>query len=516
MRRTAKPLIASLALIAMLAGPAWPQQAGPADEPRQGRDQTEQGSARGIFALIPVDSTTEHIFKAPLGDLPYTATAGTLDLFGQDGDRSAKIFYTAYVAKNPTSSPSRPPRPITFAFNGGPGAASAYLHLGLVGPKILEFGENGNDGTMPVLKDNPESWLAFTDLVLIDPVGTGWSRAANDDAAKSFYGVRQDADSLSKAIALYVQKNNRLDAPKYLLGESYGGFRAAKVAASLKNTQAILASGIIMLSPLVEGKFLANSDDPLSAALQLPSLAAAKLEQENRFMPDKLAEAERFAMDDYLVALSGPAPSGQVADTFYGRVADLTGIPRDIVAKTRGFVGDVYAKHMGGPGKIVSPYDAAYSVPDAYPEAPYNRNDDPILEGYTRAYGAAFVAYARNELGFSSEMTYNLLNEDVNRRWEWNGSRGGDSRSLASASTEIRDLLSVIPSFRLLVAHGYSDALTPYGASRYVIDHLPSELAAGRAQLKLYRGGHMFYTKPDSRVSFANDMRGFYDGNRPD
>jgi carboxypeptidase C (cathepsin A) len=504
LRRLVTFLVSPMAVVLMLSAPAWSQQPRPADEPR-GR-QTEQAPSPGIFSLIPADSTTEHVFKAPSGDLPYTATAGTLDLFGQSGDRTAKIFYTAYVAKDRS-----PGRPITFAFNGGPGAASAYLHLGLIGPKILEFGAAGTDGTTPALKDNPDSWLAFTDLVLIDPVGTGWSRAVSDEAAKGFYGVRQDADSLSKAIALYVQKNGRLDAPKYLLGESYGGFRAAKVAVSLKNTQGILTSGIVMLSPLVEGKFLANSDDPLSAALQLPSLAAADLEHRNEFTPEKLADAERFAMSDYLVALSGPAPSGPTADAFYGRVADLTGIPKDVVARTRGFVGDIYTKQMGGQGKIVSPYDASYAVADAYPEAAYGQNDDPILEGYTRAYGAAFSAYARNDLGFASDMTYSLLNEDVNRRWEWNGSRGGDSRSLASASNDIRDLLSVIPSFRLMIAHGYSDALTPYGASRYVIDHLPTQLASGRAALKVYRGGHMFYTKPQSRRSFAGDVRSFYE-----
>ncbi len=504
-------MIACLAIVLALSAPVLAQQPRGGDENRERGSQTEQSAGGGIFSLIPADSTTEHVFKAPSGNLAYTATAGTLDLFGQDGNRSAKIFYTAYIARDRS-----PGRPLTFAFNGGPGAASAYLHLGLVGPKILEFGATGDNGTTPQLKDNPESWLAFTDLVLIDPVGTGWSRAASNDAAGSYYGVRQDADSLSKAIALYVQKNNRLDAPKYLLGESYGGFRAAKVAVSLKNSQGMLASGIIMLSPLVEGRFLANSDDPLSAALQLPSLAAAELERRNQFTPEKLADAERFAIGDYLVGLAGPSPTGQTADTLYGRVSELTGIPKDIVARTRGFVGDVYAKQMGGTGKIVSPYDAAYAVPDAYPEDAVTRNDDPILEGYTRAYGAAFAAYARNELGFASEMTYSLLNEDVNRRWEWNGSRGGDSRSLASASTDIRDLLSVIPSFKLMIAHGYSDALTPYGASRYVIDHLPPELAAGRTELKVYRGGHMFYTRPDSRRSFAEDVRAFYEAKGTD
>lgn len=482
--------------------------------PVAGSAQQEDGSAQqasgGIFGLIPADSTTDHLFKSASGDLPYSATAGTLDLFGTDGKRTAKIFYTAYVAEA-RNGDRQPSRPLTFAFNGGPGAASVYLHLGLVGPKILEFGAEGDDGTTPELKDNPESWLAFTDLVLIDPVGTGWSRAVDDEAAGRFYNVRQDAESLAKAIALYVQQNDRLAAPKYLLGESYGGFRAAKVAMALKNSQGILPSGIIMLSPLIEGRFLANSDDPLSAALQLPSLAAAKLEHDGAFTPEKLAAAERFAMTDYLTTLAGPALAGPAADAFHRRVSELTGIPVDVVARTRGFVGDVYAKQMGAAGKIVSPYDASYAVPDAYPEAAYSRNDDPILDGYTRAYGGAFATYARNQLKFSTPMTYSLLSDEVNRRWEWNDGHGGDSRALAGASTDIRDLLSVIPSFRLMIAHGYSDALTAYGASRYVIDHLPPKLATGRAELKNYRGGHMFYTRPDSRAAFAADVKAFYE-----
>jgi carboxypeptidase C (cathepsin A) len=274
----------------------------------------------------------------------------------------------------------------------------------------------------------------------------------------------------------------------------------------------MIPSGIIMLSPLIEGKFLVNSDDPVSAALQFPSLAAAELERRNAFSPEKLAEAERFAMTDYLTTLAGPEPSGPTADAFHTRVSELTGIPKDVVARTRGFVGDVYAKQMAGSGRVVSPYDASYSVADAYPEDSYTRNDDPILEGYTRAYSAAFAAYARNELNFASDMTYSLLNEEVNRRWEWNGGRRGDSRALASASTDIRDLLSVIPTFRLMITHGYTDALTPYGASRYVIDHLPPELAKGRAELKVYRGGHMYYTRPESRKAFAADMKAFYAG----
>lgn len=477
------------------------------ERPRQ--EKTEQSAdTGGLLDLLPPDISTEHSIKLAKGEFAYRATAGTLALRGADGKIIARIFYTAYVAKDRAAN-----RPVTFAFNGGPGAASAYLHLGLVGPKILPFEGNNADGTHPELKDNPETWLEFTDLVLIDPVGTGWSRAASDEAAGRFYGVRQDAESLAKAIALYVQNNGLISAPKYLLGESYGGFRAAKVALALKNNQNMLPSGIIMVSPLMEGRFVFGADDdPLAAALQFPSLAAAHMERKGTFTTDGVMLAERFANRDYVSALIDPLESGTDADALYDRISKLTGLEKDDVARVRGFVGDIYAKKAAGSGHIVSPYDAGVSVPDAYPESSYSRNDDPILEGYTRAYGSAFAAYARDVLGFKTELTYSLLNEEVNRRWEWNGGRGGDSRVTASISTDLRDLLSVIPSFRIMVAHGYSDILTAYGVSRYVLNHLPDGISKGRTELKLYRGGHMFYTNDQERRAMFNDAAAFYTG----
>jgi len=213
-------------------------------------------------------------------------------------------------------------------------------------------------------------------------------------------------------------------------------------------------------------------------------------------------------MTDYLVSLSGPAPKGAAADALYARLSDLTGVPKDAIAQSRGFLGDIYAKQtVREAGRILSPYDASYSAPDPFPETGFDRSDDPVLDGFTRAYGAAFVSYARNDLKFACDMTYALLAEDVNHRWDWNGNRLG-----ADATGDIRELLSTISTFRLLIAHGYSDALTPYGASRYVLDHLPEPLAAGRAGLKLYRGGHMFYTRADSRKAIADDARAFYAG----
>lgn len=460
----------------------------------------EGGATQGILDLLPADSTTDHVLKTADGDLPYQATAGTLALRGADGKVSARIYYTAYVKKGAG------PRPLTFAFNGGPGAASAYLHLGLAGPRILDFGPNANDGANALLKDNPESWLYFTDLVFIDPVGTGWSRAVGDGS--EFYGVQQDAESVAKAIALYVQRTNRAASQKYLLGESYGGFRAAKVARALKDSQGMLISGIVMVSPMIEARLIFGATDyPLGAALQLPSIAAAELERRQAFDPALVAEAEEYAMTDYLVTLAGAAPKGPDAQAFYDKVARLTGIERGTVERTRGFVGDMISKTTDG--KIASAYDAAYTAPDPYPETPADHSDDPVLDGFTRAYGSFFASYARNELNYPCEMTYSLLSLDVNRRWDWKDGRGG-SRADAGASDDIRELLSTTPGLRLMVMHGYSDVITPYGASRYVLDHLPPLLAEGRAELALYRGGHMFYTRPASRKSASRDAKAFY------
>ena len=460
----------------------------------------------GVLKLLPQDAVTEH--EATIGGrkLDYTATAGMLDLFGQDGNQTGAIFYTAYTAKNAGAN-----RPLTFAFNGGPGAASAFLHLGLVGPRILDFGPQARDGAHAKLTDNPESWLDFTDLVLIDPIGTGWSRTAKADDAKDYYSVGSDAQSIAKAIALYVAHNNRAASPKYLLGESYGGFRAAKVAGALQESQGIIVAGAIMLSPLLEAQLMFDADEfALGAALELPSLAAAEMDRRGAFSAEKQTEAERFALGDYLTTLVGPEPSGDAAKAFYAKVSGLTGIPEDVVTRSRGFLGNAFAKNSGKKkGEVMSPYDAGFASPDPYPESDYDRGDDAILDGFTRAYGGAFSDYARNELGFKTEMTYSLLDNDVNRQWEWGG-RGGGSRLQASVTGDIRQLLASNPSFHLLIAHGYSDLVTPYGVSRYVVDHLPQSLAKDRVQLDVYRGGHMFYTNADQRAAFTADAKAFY------
>jgi len=496
------PRLALAIILAGALGSATAQEAAKETSKEQPGRAEQRDTGKGILRLLPADAVTEHSIATGKSKLAYTATAGTLAFYDQSGERSAAVFYTAYVAEGEAAN-----RPLTFVFNGGPGAASAFLHLGLVGPRILDFGPDSRDATRAELRDNPDTWLAFTDLVLVDPIGTGWSRAVKPDDAKNFWSVRSDADAMAKAIALYVAKNNRAGSPKYLFGESYGSFRAAKVARALHRDQGIAVSGIVMLSPLLEG-WLTFGDDgsALRAALQLPALAAAELERKDAFSREALAAAENFALTDYLVTLAAAPPQGNAGQAFYERVAHITGLPVDLVKQEHGFVSGTYVKRLrAADGKIVSRYDATFAVDDPFPEQRSSRGGDPILDGVTRAYGGAMAAYARNELGFKTEMTYALLSSDVTGHWDWQ-----NGRLQASAEDDLRVLLAFSPSFRLLIAHGLSDMVTPYPMTRYVLDHLPPIGPPGRVQLKLYRGGHMVYLDPQSRKAFSADAGAFY------
>jgi carboxypeptidase C (cathepsin A) len=463
-------------------------------------EHAERQSGPGVLSLLPADAVTEHVLDAGGDKLAYTATAGTLSLFDQNGEKSAAVFYTAYTLKD-----AAPNRPVTFVFNGGPGAASAYLHLGVVGPQIIEFNP-GPDGAAPRLTDNPQTWLKFTDLVLIDPVGTGWSRTAKPDGAEKFWNADADAQSLAKTIALYVAKNGRTSSPKYLLGESYGGFRAVRVARTLQQDQGTIVNGIVMLSPYLDGQ-LGNGRTALNAALHFPSLAAAELDRTGKFSDEALASAERFALTDYLTTLAGKPPEGDAGQAFYTRVAALSGVPVEAVARTRGFIRDAYAKRIrDSRSEIVSPYDASVPRPDPFPESESSEGSDPVLDGYTRALGGAFVGYARGELGFKTEMTYTLLARDIAGKWDW----GNGGRRNASVTNDLRELLGLNPGFRVMIAHGRDDLVTPYGVSRYILDHIPQIGTPNRTQLKTYRGGHMFYFAPESRAAFAADAAAFY------
>jgi carboxypeptidase C (cathepsin A) len=189
----------------------------------------------------------------------------------------------------------------------------------------------------------------------------------------------------------------------------------------------------------------------------------------------------------------------------------MTGLPLDVVTRSRGFIRDDYVKSLrAGERKIVSRYDATFAADDPFPDQQRARGPDPLLDGVTRAYGSAFVAYAREELGFKTEMTYILLASDIAGKWDWEGGRGN-----ASVSEDIRELLALDPSFRLLIAHGYSDMVTPFAVSQYVLNHMPQIGDGDRAELRRYRGGHMFYIDADSRRQFSADAKAMYEVEPP-
>lgn len=480
-------------VVLLLVAPTAAQQPG---------DPGRAAPSGGPLALLPADAVTHHMLTLGGQTLAYTATAGTMPLFDRDGDQSAAIFYTAYVLDDPAAET----RPLTFAFNGGPGAASAYLQLGLAGPRAVSS-DFMRDPSRARLQDNPDTWLAFTDLIFIDPVGAGWSRAAKPDKADDFWGEGADAQSLAKVVALYLAQNRRSGSPKFLLGESYGGYRSAKVARALQREQGVLVNGIVMVSPFTDGRLMFGTDRlALAAALELPSLAAAELDRRSAFTLDALAAAERFALTDYLTTLAGRPPQGEAAAAFYARVAGLTGLPRDVVARQHGFIGDAYLSHGGGDGETTSPYDAAFLAPNPSPANLSSNRPDPVLDGFTQALGGLFVGFAADELGFRTTLTFTLLNRDIAPKWRW------DARSIGQASIErdLREVLALNRDLDVLVAHGRSDLVTPYSVTRYLIDHLPWLGPEPRVALNLYKGGHMFYFDASARTAFTADAAVFY------
>jgi carboxypeptidase C (cathepsin A) len=496
--RHRRPAAAALSLLLLLASPTLADDEKPAT----------QSVAKPQTATLPppAESTTHH--QITLGDkqIAYTATAGSLAIKDDKGEKQADIFFVAFSLDGANAAQ----RPVTYAFNGGPGAASAYLDLGALGPRMLDFGVGGKpEPVVEHVVDNPDSWLPFTDLVFVDPAGTGFSRAASDDAAKKLYGVGPDLDALAQVIRLHLNRTDRLTSPIYLVGESYGGFRAARLAQLLAAQEGIAAAGVMLVSPVIEFRLMSGDRfDVLPWALRLPAYAAVALEAKQALSLDALKEPERFALNDYLVALAAGAPG--TSEHFYGRVAELTGLDAATVARWGGRVPPgAYAKALRrADGQIVSRYDGTVTAPDPDPGSAYGE-DDPLLQGTIAPFTRAFTAYARDELGVVTDLAYHLLSSEVGRHWQWHDGNSGQRGDIGSADALAR-ALALQPHLKVLIAHGLTDLTTPYMMSRYVVDHLPSNVTAERVTLKLYSGGHMMYLRSGSRRQLHDDAAAFY------
>lgn len=449
----------------------------------------------------PARAATRHAITLGGGSLDYEAVAETLPVTDAKGATTASIFTTSYFAEPGTD----PQRPVSFVFNGGPGAASVFLHLGGLGPRIMQTPENGAVPGPPVsLVDNPATWLAFTDLVFVDPVGTGFSRGKGkeENPDKPFWDVRADIASLGTVVRLWLTRHQRWGAPVFLVGESYGGFRAAAMAQSLPRDVEVRVSGLVLISPALDLSALHQTErDLLAAAFVLPSYAATA--------GHDTAAAERFALSDYLVGLAGLKGQPPAGDPFIAKVAETAGVAPDIARRYRGRVPrHVFAREVRrNEGVVVSLYDSTIARP-AGPEDG-ERVADPVLQPAAAAYGAAFNAYLAEALGVHIDLPYRVLPKEVSQQWNWQGERQHGTDGLAMSSLEAA--LLEHPGTKVLIVNGRHDLVTPYLASRWLVDQLQIPAAMRAAiQLRVYEGGHMVYMRPASRALLARDAAELY------
>ncbi|GJE39402.1 S10 family peptidase [Methylobacterium persicinum] len=490
---------------AMLLGLTLPLAAqeghhGGPERPQPTRPQGPEGRR------LPPDSMTDQTVTLPDGrKLEFTATAGSLPLVDEGGKLQAEIGYIAFT--RPADDGRE--RPITFAINGGPGAASAYLNIGAIGPWRLPIGKNSISPSQDVgLVPNDGTWLDFTDLVFIDPVGTGYSRAADGDA-KKYWSVDTDASILAAVIARYLRVNGRMASPKFYVGESYGGFRGPLIAGKLQEEIGVGLSGMVLLSPVLDFAWLERPrTDPWSFVLRLPSLAATGLERSGQTPSQSaLAPAEEYATGSYLAdLLKGPGDAdavGRITD----RLAGLTGLDRDFLRRQAGRPSSrgVQRELDKSAGRVTSLYDTGITGWDPDPDSLHSGFEDPQLTALQAPLTSAMLdLYARTLKWPVPNQRYELLNTAVNRGWTW-----GSGRQAPEVLSNLKGALSLDGKLRVLVAHGATDLVTPYFASKLELSQVPP-YGGGRLGLSVYPGGHMFYFRSASRAALHQDAAALY------
>ena len=497
------PLIRRLALAScLLVAQSGLATAQPAPRP-EGRGEARAPEGR----RLPGDVTTEHALDLPGRTLRFTATAGSLPLTDPNGGVQAEIGYVAYRTPGPPAS-----RPVTFAVNGGPGSASAYLHLLAVGPWRLPLGGTSiSPSASPALVPNAETWLDFTDLVFIDPVDTGYSRAngSNDETRERFFTTDGDVSSISAAIARWLRVNDRLASPKFYLGESYGGFRGPLIARKLQSELGVGLSGLVLLSPVLDFGLLSGPRHaPFDSVIRLPSFAASRIERSGPVTRDALAEVERYAAGDYLLDLTRGLQDGAATDRVSRRVAELTGLDADLVRRRAGRLdpGTFEREFRRDEAREVSAYDTAISGFDPDPTAAYSGGTDPMLTAMQAPLTSAIVDHLARTLGWRvANQRYELSNGSVARGWRY-----GRGRRAPDAIGDLKSALALDGVMRILVAHGLTDLVTPYFGSELLLRQLPPYGPERRISLATYPGGHMFYTREASRAAFRADAEGMY------
>lgn len=466
-------------------------------------------------ALTPSDkiATRDHTLTIDDKTLNYTSHTGYLPLKDEKGNTRANLFFMAYTAK-----PKDPNRPVTFVFNGGPGAASAWLHIGTAGPMRIAFTDEGNVPPPPYkLVENPYTWLTHTDLVFIDPVGTGYSRAANPEQAKEFYGVQEDVAAVAEFIRLYTTRYERWDSPKFLAGESYGTTRAAVLAEYLHERQGMAINGVILISTVLNFATLSPTEaNDLPYALFLPTYAATawyhnKLPAKERpKLTDFLKEVEQFALTDYNVALAkGAWLSEAERAKIAARLAAYTGLSQDTVLAADLRIGPNRFQKLLFKDQIVGRFDTR--ITGESPDAVDTYADyDPSLSYFLPAYTGAFNIYVRDHLGYENDLQYEVLSPRVGP-WNWGDSgRGGSRQGPLYVGDNLGSAMRKNPHLKVLVASGYFDLATPYFASDYTFAHIPlSKSLRQNITYTYYTGGHMMYHEKASLKTLHKDIAAF-------
>jgi carboxypeptidase C (cathepsin A) len=466
----------------------------------------------------PADNLVTTSHTLPSGQA-YTAVTGTMVLREEmytdgkfDGLRpKAEMFVTAYTldGADPAS------RPVTFAFNGGPGSSSVWLHLGVLGPRRVVMGDAGALLPPPYgLADNEESLLAISDLVFIDPVSTGYSRAAEGEKAEPYHGFTGDLESVGEIIRLWTTRNGRWMSPKFLAGESYGTVRAAGLAEHLQSRYGMYLNGVMLISSVLDfitGEF--NEGNDLAYALYLPTYAAIAHFHGlhgDRPLADVLREAEEFAERDYPWALSrGNRLTADERAATVARLAALTGLSEDYVDRVDLRIEHIrfFTELLRSRRLVVGRLDGRFTGwdPDSGRE---HFTADPSMNAIMGPYSAALNHYLRAELNYVNDLPYEVLTSRV-RPWSFKEFEGQHVQVVDKLAAAMR----ANPHLRVHVGCGYHDGATPYYAAEHALAHLPvpAELARN-VEFRYYEAGHMMYVHEPTRLRQSADLAAFVRG----
>lgn len=479
--------------------------------------QEEIGKDKDAWRRLPSadQSVTQHRMPGAKA-LEYTATAGTLVIRDDEDKPIANIGYIAYVRKNPGAGP----RPLMFAFNGGPGSSSMWLHMGILGPRRVVVADTKPTPPAPYkLVDNEFGVLDKSDLVMIDPVGTGLSRAVCLKKDEDFWGVDSDVDSISRFIAQYVSDNKRWNSPKYMLGESYGTTRGAAIVNWLRARRALTFNGLILVSVAtdIEQIFAELPGNERPYSVYLPGYAAVAWY--HKMLPEQPAELEPFlnevrdyAMGPFSVALNkGGALTAEERNQVAAQLHKYTGLSEAYLLAANFRVSEIafVQELLRARGQTLARLDARFTGPMQDPLAKYT-DYDPQASSIGPAFVAAFQDYYHGELNFGHGKTYRTSNYDIGNQWKWPHQVAGGEQPIVNSGVDLAQALVQDPNLKILVMNGYYDLATPFSATEYVMSHLdiPTQLHS-HIEMKYYPAGHMMYVHEPSMRKFKEDLDEF-------